>query len=96
MKITILCEQYALLEIFYNELDEDEESFLGNGSIKLLLEDWQFACMRELFQDINERNARMRHPSPMLVIDETLYPYCGHIGFKHYISNKPAKYSLLY
>ena len=31
----------------------------------------------------------------MLVIDETLYPYCGHIGFKQYISNKPAKYSLL-
>ena len=56
----------------------------------------KFACMRELFEDINERNTRMRHPSPMLVIDETLYPYCGHIGFKQYISNKPAKYSLLY
>ena len=46
MKITILCEQYALLGIFYNELDEDEESFLGNGSMKLLLEDWQI-CMYE-------------------------------------------------
>ena len=46
MKVTILWEQYALLEIFYNELDEDEESFLGNGSIKLLLEDWQI-CMYE-------------------------------------------------
>ena len=29
--------------------------------------------MRELFEDMNERNARMRHPFPLLAIDETLY-----------------------
>ena len=52
--------------------------------------------MIELFEDINERNVRMRHPSPLLAIDETLYPYCGHIGFKQYNPNKPTKYGLLY
>ena len=52
--------------------------------------------MRELFEDMNERNTRMRHPSPLLTIDDTLYPYCGHIGFKQYNPNKPAKYGLLY
>ena len=52
--------------------------------------------MRELSEDINERNARMRHPSPFPAIGETLYPYCGHIGFKQYNLNKGAKYSLLY
>ena len=54
------------------------------------------ACMRELFEDMNERNARMRHRSPLLAIDETLYPYRGHIGFKQYNPNKPAKYGLFY
>ena len=29
-------------------------------------------------------------------LDENLYPYSGHIGFKQYIANKPAKYALLY
>ena len=56
----------------------------------------EFACMREIFDDMNERNARIRHPSPLLAIDETLYPYRGHIGLKQYSSNKPAKYGLLY
>ena len=59
----------------------------------------KFACLRELFEDmndVNERNARMKHPSPLPGIVETLYPYCGHIGFKQYSPNKPAKYSLLY
>ena len=56
----------------------------------------KFACMRELFENMNERNARMRHPSPLLAIDETLYPYRRHIGFKQYNPNKPAKYGLLY
>ena len=56
----------------------------------------RFACMRKLFEDINGRNARMRHPSPLLAIDETLYPYRGHIGFRQYNPNKPAKYGLLY
>ena len=56
----------------------------------------KFACMRKLFEDMNERNARMRHPSPLLAIDETLFPYHSHIGFKQYNPNKPAKYGLLY
>ena len=38
--------------------------------------------MRELFEDMNEWNARMRHTFPLLAINETLYPYRGHIGFK--------------
>ena len=44
----------------------------------------KFTCMRELFEDMNERNARMRYPSPFLAIDESFYPYCGHIGVKQY------------
>ena len=56
----------------------------------------KFACMRKLFEDMNERNARMRHPSALLAIDETLFPYHSHIGFKQYNPNKPAKYGLLY
>ena len=32
-KFTILCEQDALLEAFYNELDQGEEPFLGNRFI---------------------------------------------------------------
>ena len=56
----------------------------------------KFICMRQLFEDMNERNAGMRHPSPLLPIDETLYPYRGYIGFKQYNPNKPAKYGLLY
>ena len=55
----------------------------------------KFACMRELFEDMNERNARMRHPSLLLAINETLHPYRGHIRFKQYNPNKPAKYGLL-
>ena len=38
----------------------------------------------------------MRHSSPLLAIDETLYPYHRHIGFKQYNLNKPAEYGLLY
>ena len=56
----------------------------------------RFAYMKELFEDVNERNSRMSHLSPLLAIDETLYPYRGHIGFKQYNPNKPAKYSSLY
>ena len=56
----------------------------------------KFTCMRELFEDMNERNARMRHTSPFLATDETFYPYRGHIRFKQYNPNKPAKYVLLY
>ena len=57
----------------------------------------KFACVRELGEDMNERNARIRHPSPLLAIDKIFYPpYHGHIGFKQYNRNKTAKYSLLY
>ena len=56
----------------------------------------KFACIRELFEAMNERNAKMRYPSPQLAIDETLYPYRDCIGFKHYNPTKPAKYGLLY
>ena len=38
----------------------------------------------------------MRHPSPLLAFDETLYWYLGHIGVQQYNPNKPAKYGLLY
>ena len=31
----------------------------------------KFACMRELFEDMNERNARTRHTSPLLGGDES-------------------------
>ena len=54
-----------------------------------------FACLRELFEVMNERNARMRYPFPHLAIDETLYPYRGCIGFKQYNLSKPRKYALL-
>ena len=33
----------------------------------------KFTCMRELFEGMNERNARTSHPSPLVAIDETLY-----------------------
>ena len=56
----------------------------------------KLACMRELIEDMNEKNARMRHLPPLLAIDETLYQYCGHIGFKQYNPNIPPKYGLLY
>ena len=56
----------------------------------------KFAYMRELFEDMNEKNTRMRHAFPLIAIDETLFPYCGHIGLKQYNPNKPAKYGLLY
>ena len=32
-----------------------------------------FARMRELVENMNGKNVRMRHPSPLLAIDETLY-----------------------
>ena len=45
---------------------------------------------------MTERNARLRHRSLLLAIDETLNPYHGHITFKQCNPNKPAKYGLLY
>ena len=56
----------------------------------------KYACIRELFEMMNERNAKCRYPSAFLAVDETLHPYRGNIGFKQYNSNKPAKYGLLY
>ena len=56
----------------------------------------KFACLRELFEEINGKNLRMRHPSLLLAIDETFYPYCEHIGFKQHNPNKSPKYGLLY
>lgn len=56
----------------------------------------KFACMRELFELMNQHNAKWRYPSDFLAIDETLYPYRGAIGFKQYNPNKPSKYGLLY
>ena len=55
----------------------------------------KYACMRELVEDMNKRNARMRHSSPLLPIDDTLYPYCGYTRFKQYNRNKPTEYGLL-
>ena len=52
--------------------------------------------MREFFEAVNVNNARARYPSFYLAIDETLYPYRGHIGFKQYNPNKTSKYGLLY
>ena len=57
---------------------------------------YKFACMREIFEAMNSRNASMRCPSALLAVEETLYPYRGHIGFKQYNPQKPAKYGLLY
>ena len=56
----------------------------------------KFSCMREIMEDMNKNNGSARYPSPYLAIDETLYPYRGHIGFKQYNPSKPAKYGLLY
>ena len=52
--------------------------------------------MRELFKKMNVQNAKRRFPSPLLAIDETLYPSRGAIGFKQYNPNKRVKYGLLY
>ena len=56
----------------------------------------KFTCFRDFFEKVNENNAKWKHPSPYLAIDETLYLYRGQIGFKQYNSSKPAKYGLLY
>ena len=52
--------------------------------------------MRETFEAKSSRNASMGCPSASLAVDETLYPYMGHIGFKQYNPQKSAKYGLLY
>ena len=52
--------------------------------------------MRELVDNMNQKNVRMRHPSLLLAIRETLYWYLLQIGFKQYNPNKPAWYGLLH
>ena len=54
------------------------------------------ACMRELFEKMYVQNAKRRFSSPLIAIDETLYPYRVAISFKQYNPNKPVKYGLLY
>ena len=44
----------------------------------------KFACLRDLFESINEMFVKLRVPSEHLAIDETLYPYRGRIGFRQY------------
>ena len=56
----------------------------------------RLAYIRDIFEEINKRNASMRYPSPFLTVDETLCPYRGHIEIKQYNPSKPAKYGLLY
>ena len=60
------------------------------------MENDKFACMREIFEAMNSRNASMRCPSAFLAVHETLYPYRSHTGFKQYNPQKPVKYGLLY
>ena len=38
----------------------------------------------------------MRVPSLPISIDESLFPYRGHISIKNYNPNKPARYGLLF
>ena len=52
--------------------------------------------MGEIFVAMNSRNASKRCLSALLAVDETLYPYRGHIGFKQCNPQKLAKYGLLY
>ena len=56
----------------------------------------KFACIREYFVAMNIKNAKIRYPSALLAIDETLCPYRGCIGFKQYNPIKPVKYGLLH
>ena len=46
--------------------------------------------MRELSEDIDVRNARMKHTSPFLAFDKTLYSCREHIRFKQYNPKKSA------
>ena len=55
-----------------------------------------FACIRDIFETLNEKNASMRSPSPYLAIDEILYPHRISIGILQYNPRKPARYRLLY
>ena len=65
-------------------------------SIQFICNFITFACLQELFQLINERNTKYRFPSPLLAVDQTLYLFCGVIGFKQHNPKKATKYGLLY
>ena len=52
--------------------------------------------MRELFELTNVGTVKCRYPTPMLSVDETLYPYHGTTGFKQDNPNKPVKYGLIF
>ena len=43
----------------------------------------RYPCIRELFEAMNLRNAKMRYPSALVGIDETLYLHLGCISFKN-------------
>ena len=48
-------------------------------------ERWQsdrFACIRDFFETVNEKNSSIRSPSPCLAIDETFYPYRSSFSIK--------------
>ena len=56
----------------------------------------KFACMRYIFDEVNCKFSKGWKPSPFLLIDETLYPYRGHISFKQYNPSKHTTYGLLF
>ena len=72
--------------IQFDDLESREEQWESDG----------FAAIREFFNAFSDHCARMRVPSDLLSLDETLYPFRGRIGIKQYNPNKPAKYGLLY
>ena len=91
------------LDIFQNTMSQNRFVFL----VRMLsfddkdtrAERWKldkYAAFRDFFERMNVNNARARVPSSYTSIDETLYPYRGHIGLKQYNPNKPSKYGLLY
>ena len=57
---------------------------------------YKFACMQSFFESFNKNISKFHYPSSYLAVDETLYPYCGRIGFKEYNPSKSAKYGFLY
>ena len=71
-------------------------SFDDNSTRKERWTTDKYAAFRDFFELMNKNNATSRIPSPYTSIDETLYPYRGHIGLKQYNPSKPAKYGLLY
>ena len=52
--------------------------------------------MRYIFDEVNCKFAEGWNTILFQAINETLYPYRGHISFKQYNLSKPAKHGLLY